>query len=222
MTNLSYGMRAIGLAVGFLVWTGTAALALPRPVNVGDVGYVRAPQDVFTEKDFFSYADRRLYNIKEPSLWVKSRDPNTRLFRFLFLSADRNGLAIRVEFAGPEKARLIWKTFDGLQTDDWGQVIDEGELELTVEQMNLFDYELNRLNFWFLERDQQGAKDTGDLWLLEGAEYGKYHAVPRIAPSEGLLYNFETFLVRFAGLDEALVVRGRPVAAKETPEVTEQ
>ncbi|TNE57504.1 MAG: hypothetical protein EP340_08290 [Alphaproteobacteria bacterium] len=219
MTKNRSRIWSIGLAAAIFVGGAAAALAHPRPVNVGDVGFVRAPQDVFTEKDFFAYADRRLYNIKEPSLWVKSRDPNTRLFRFLYLSGDRKGLAIRVEFAGPEKARLIWKTFEGLQAEDWGQVIDEGEQELTIEQMNLFDYELNRLNFWYLDRDQQGTDKMGDLWLLEGAEYGKYHAVPRIAPSEGLLYNFETFLVRFAGLDEALVVRGRPEAAKQTPQV---
>jgi hypothetical protein len=226
--------RALGFAATLaLAFTGVAgsgsAWASNRPIPVGDVSTVRAPQSVFTEKDYFPYADRRLYKIEEPSLWKLSRDPNTRVFRFFFVPENSQALSIRIDFATPEEAILTWRKFSGRTADYWGEVLETKEIKLTSEQIKLFNYEFHRLNYWYLDRDlhlsekeqilaslivtEQDEKDESDLWLLEAAEYGKYHAVPRFNPTEGLVYEHQKFLVRFSGLPESLVTGGEKTAA---------
>lgn len=218
----------ISLVVATMVLIATMATmvneaeARSRSYPVGDVNHVRAPQSVFTEVDYFSYADRRLFKMEEPSLWQMSRDPNNRIFRFLWLPLEGQVLSIRIEFAGPDKATLTTARSTGVEGEDWGEVTDSRTIELTTEQIELFDYRFNRLDFWYLEREPEGTEApasaevpevSADLWLLEGAEYGKYHAVPRVGQDVGLIYDFELFLVRFSGLDESIVTGGATTAS---------
>jgi hypothetical protein len=226
--------RTLGIAATMaLVFTGVvgngSAWATNRPIPVGDVSTVRAPQSVFTEKDYFPYADRRLYRIEEPSLWKLSRDPNTRVFRFMFVPENSPALSIRIDFAAPEEAVLTWRKFSGQPAEYWGEVQETKEIKLTSEQIKLFEYEFHRLNYWYLDREPQLSEreqilaslivtekevdGESDLWLLEAAEYGKYHAVTRINPTEGLVYEYQKFLVRFSGLPESLVTGGEKTAA---------
>jgi hypothetical protein len=194
-----------GLAIGALMTSFSAANARTKSYPVGDVNHVRAPQSVFTEPRFFDYSDRRLNAMKEPSLWQLSRDPNNRVFRFLWVPLEGKVLSIRIEFDNTGKANLTSSRSTGVTGEDWGEATDIKVTELTEQQIELFEFRLNKLDFWYLERELEGQEAEGDLWLLEGAEYGKYHAVPRYGQDIGLVYDFELFLVRFAGLDEAII-----------------
>lgn len=186
------------------------ALAVERNYSVDDVSKVRAPQSVFTEKDYFKYADWRLYNIKEPSLWNASKDPNERTFRFIYLPVEKSGLSIRIDFDSASKAKLTWKIFEGRSADAWGSVQKTGEVDLTETQIELFEFEFNRLNYWHLERSFEDGQKLGVLWLMEFAEYGKYHAVPKIKPDQGRIYEFERFVVRLSGLENPPLDAGKP------------
>ena len=215
----------ISLVVAAMVLMATMAAmtneaeARSRSYPVGDVNHVRAPQSVFTEVDYFPYADRRLFKMEEPSLWQMSRDPNIRIFRFIWLPLEGQVLSIRIEFAGPDTATLTTARSTGVEGEDWGEITGLRTIELTTEQIELFEYRFNRLDFWYLEREPElaeaaaSADVSADLWLLEGAEYGKYHAVPRASQNVGLIYDFELFLVRFSGLDQSIVTSGATTAS---------
>jgi len=215
-SSMSFAKIA-GACLALVAITASVDLANARTqaYPVGDVSHVRAPQSVFTETDYFPYADRRLFKMKEPSLWKMSRDPNNRAFRFLWVPVSGQVLLIRIDFEGPDKASLTTSRSTGIEDEDWGEVTDLRTIELTDEQIELFEYRFNRLDYWYLEREQETEEEVGDLWLFEGAEYGKYHAVPRVKPAEGLIYDFELFLVRFSGLDQSIVTGATATATVE-------
>ncbi len=192
-----------GLVVAISV--STAVHAQEQSYNVGDVRILRVPQSVFLEKDFFAYYDKRLVSLEEESLWKLSKNANHESYRFIWAPLEGSALVIRIDFETQDEGTITIKRSTGVTAEDWGDVSETKVSKLTTEQIDLFRFEFSRLNYWFLPREFEGMQMNGSLWLIEAANQGMYHTVPRYNPNLGLLFEFERFLVRFVGLEDDLV-----------------
>ena len=201
-----------------IVMSSSAATA-QRAIKAPDIGKPEnAPSSVYYENDYFTYSDDRLDQLKEPSLWKQSKDPNAEGIRFFWVPSEGEVLTVRVEVdAKSDKATLFFKRSTGVTETSWGTVAEETSRELKADELKELNFRFNFMAYWRIETDDPDdyANSPGPLWLFEAVEGGKYHAVHRQNPTMGETKRLGLLMLSFAGLDETDVQwPKRPVASK--------
>ena len=140
------------------------------------------------------YSDR-LIALQEPSLWERSKTQKEESYRFLWLRAFHEPIAIRVDINADGTARLTVKVANG--TGGYpGELIQNRTVTISVEETNRFLNQVQSHNFWSLPSVEQtpGGADGAD-WIIEGVKGQAYHVVDRWSPKDGDVRAMGLFMV---------------------------
>jgi hypothetical protein len=124
------------------------------------------------ERNWYS---KHLKAMQEP---VIRNSTHKQMFRFTWLRTFDNPVVIRLENDN-NKITLFWKVTDGKGGYDPGEIIINEKKELTEEKWKVIYDEINEINFYGLMPNQRTMGLDGAQWILEGNEFGKYHAIVR-------------------------------------------
>jgi hypothetical protein len=145
----------------------------------------------------------------EPSLWSASQNADTHAYRFLWLRTFHHPVALRIDVAPDETARLSAKVTTGAGGYEPGVLRTDKSVALTRVQVKRFLDGLEKAMFWTMptEEPEEVGKDgsiritlDGALWTIEGATAGRYHVVHRHSPGRGAFHDAALLLLRFADL----------------------
>ncbi len=119
---------------------------------------------------------RHLNALDEPALTDSMPE---RIYRFTYLRTFHNPVVIGLENNGGE-VRVYWKVSDGAGGYEPGEIIEDKEKKLTIDDWDDFEGKINRIKFWQLAALDEGLSGfDGSQWILEGKTRDKYHVVDR-------------------------------------------
>lgn len=150
---------------------------------------------------FESWYGKHLRSMGESSL-LDVRDPDTEVYRFLWLRTFHRPISVRIVRTGYSFS-LQSVELSGAGGYDPGQKLRTDNIEIFSDQWCEFTTLLDRAEFWTLpsvKRDD-GAVD-GAQWILEGVNAQRYHIVDRWTPEDGALREACIYLLKLSGRDE--------------------
>lgn len=136
--------------------------------------YMLNMMDILYNREHNWYS-KHLKAMQEP---VLKHSTHNQVFRFTWLRTFDNPIVIRLENDN-NHITLFWKVTDGKGGYDPGEIIINEKKELTKEEWKVIYDEINAINFYGLMPYQRMMGIDGAQWILEGNEFGKYHAVDR-------------------------------------------
>lgn len=145
-----------------------------------------------------------LLKLREPSLLEESkRDPNARLYRFLWSRAlaVQSPIAIRLSINGDGTSVLTIKVVTR-RADGSMLKFKETTRTLPKRKTECFIAQLSKLSLWDLPtRDPRRVGLDGSDWLIESVENGRYKVLNRWSPQRGPVHEMGRMLGDLAGID---------------------
>ena len=140
------------------------------------------------KKTFIDYYSNLLPLMKEPSLWLKTKDQNKISYRFIYLRVKR-----------PREPVVL--RLDRITKTKWVQTVKVADYSLlhkgvavnrrrrmAQNNVNQFQELFTQLQFWDLPSvvgayHAEHSLHDGTIWLLEAVENGQYHVIQRVSPT---------------------------------------
>lgn len=126
--------------------------------------------------------------LREPSLYLLSKNASAESYRFLWLRTFHHPIAIRLDVNPDGTNTLVVKVASGAAGFHPGVISEQRSETVSKEQTQAFLNRVSELRFWDVPNpviDQRGT--DGSQWIIEGVKSGKYHVVDRWTPSNGVV-----------------------------------
>jgi len=138
-----------------------------------------------------------LFAMKEPLLFNKKI--KKEIFRFTWLRSFDQPIVIRIE-KDSNNVALYWKITDGAGGYKPGSLIQNMNIDVTMNDWRQFIKLTKLLDFWNFQRKSSFGTD-GAEWILEGVNDNKYYATSCWSPFENEeFYKTCIFLVKLTGI----------------------
>jgi len=129
------------------------------------------------------YSDE-LVKLHEPSLFESAKDNQNETYRFTYLRAFNEPIAIRMVVQPDGLASLHVKRAPRKNGKKILPAVDQ-TITLSKEEVDSVLARVSQSNFWTLSPQREQAGLDGSAWIVEGVKDGKYHLIVRWSPRKG-------------------------------------
>jgi hypothetical protein len=166
------------------------------------------PQDAFSTKRgnnklIINWYSKHLKAMGEPSLF-STKEPNTEIYRFLWLRSFDPSLAIRIQKSGNSNLLTLKQLNENGGSSNPSNLKLEKTKNITEDEWTTFIHYLYQASFWTGITRSESTKEDGEdgaQWVLEGVKNEKYRVIDQWSPETGDFREACLYLVKLSGLE---------------------